>query len=70
VFEQNSLEQLMINFANERLQRHFNKHVFEKEQQTYKEEDINWKFVTYNDNSEIVQLISGAGEKDDKNVNS
>jgi myosin heavy subunit len=44
----------MINFANERLQRHFNKHVFEKEQQTYKDEDINWKFVTYSDNSDIV----------------
>jgi len=29
------------------------------------EEGINWKFVTYNDNSAIVRLISGVREKDD-----
>ena len=36
VFQKNSLEQLFINFANEKLQNEFNKYIFEKELELYK----------------------------------
>ena len=40
IFEVNSLEQLCINFANERLQAHFNAQVFRQEQEIYMREAI------------------------------
>jgi len=42
IFDNNSFEQLLINYANENLQRHFNIHVFEKEQEIYNKENIDW----------------------------
>jgi len=39
-FERNSLEQLLINFANEALQRTFNKHLFEAELNLYRSEGL------------------------------
>ena len=38
IFELNSFEQLCINLANEKLQSHFNGHIFKLEQTVYKEE--------------------------------
>jgi myosin V len=35
VFKRNSIEQLCINFANEKLQKLFNDHIFEEERKTY-----------------------------------
>ena len=40
VFKRNSIEQLCINFANEKLQKLFNDHIFEEERKTYKSEDL------------------------------
>ena len=39
-FDINSFEQLCINFANEKLQQHFNKQIFKQEQEIYLKEAI------------------------------
>jgi myosin heavy subunit len=58
-FETNSFEQLCINYANEKLQRHFNRHIFEVEQQEYQAEGIDWTRIAFNDNQPCVDLIEG-----------
>ena len=40
IFEHNSFEQLCINFANEKLQQHFNRATFKDEEALYIAEDI------------------------------
>ena len=59
VFEKNSFEQLCINYANEKLQRHFNKHMIEVEQRVYEEEGIDWTRIAFNDNQGCLDLIDG-----------
>jgi uncharacterized protein YkuJ len=49
VFDNNSLEQLLINYANEKLQQQFNEQLFNSEQQEYIKEGIKWNKVEYND---------------------
>ena len=56
-FENNSFEQLCINYANERLQQYFNNHIFKLEQETYKKEGIDWTQVEFIDNKNIIELI-------------
>ena len=58
-FERNSLEQLCINFANERLQAHFNAHMCRIEQTIYEEEGIKWTPLPVPDNSHTIALIAG-----------
>jgi myosin heavy subunit len=57
IFESNSLEQLFINFANEKLQQQFNHHTFKSEEQTYISEQIHFEKVSYIDNQPVLDLI-------------
>ncbi|KAH0643782.1 hypothetical protein KY290_035242 [Solanum tuberosum] len=56
-FKQNSFEQFCINFANEKLQQHFNEHVFKMEQEEYQKEAINWSYIEFIDNQDVLDLI-------------
>ena len=58
-FDVNGFEQLLINYANEKLQRHFNKHLFEVEQELYSHEGVDWTYITFNDNRPCLELIEG-----------
>ena len=56
-FEVNSFEQLCINYANERLQQYFNYNIFKLEQEEYKNELVNFDYVEFKDNNDIINLI-------------
>lgn len=56
-FDNNSFEQLCINYANENLQQFFVKHIFKMEQEEYEKENIGWRHITYLDNQEILEMI-------------
>ncbi|AES81671.2 putative myosin ATPase [Medicago truncatula] len=56
-FKNNSFEQFCINLTNEKLQQHFNQHVFKMEQEEYKKEEIDWSYIEFVDNQDILDLI-------------
>ncbi|KAI8905199.1 P-loop containing nucleoside triphosphate hydrolase protein [Gorgonomyces haynaldii] len=56
-FEKNSFEQFCINYANEKLQQEFTRHVFKLEQEEYVAEQINWSFIDFNDNGPCIDMI-------------
>lgn len=58
-YRHNSFEQFCINFANEKLQVYFNKHVFKLEQDEYVTEGIEWRNVNFVDNAACLELICG-----------
>ena len=59
-FDINSFEQLCINFANEKLQQHFNTQIFKQEQDIYLKEAIKVQPVEYRDNQDCIDLIEKA----------
>ena len=60
-FKRNDFEQFCINFANEKLQQHFNAHVFKMEQKEYEEEGIEWSYIEFIDNQDVLDVIEGCG---------
>ncbi|KAL8456763.1 hypothetical protein ACS0TY_034855 [Phlomoides rotata] len=56
-FKHNRFEQFSINFTNEKLQQHFNQHVFKMEQEDYEKEQINWSYIEFVDNQDVLDLI-------------
>uniref|UniRef100_A0A6Q2Y884 Myosin VIIBb n=1 Tax=Esox lucius TaxID=8010 RepID=A0A6Q2Y884_ESOLU len=57
-FASNSFEQLCINFANEQLQQFFVSHVFKLEQEEYNKENIAWKNISFEDNTQTLDLLA------------
>ena len=57
IFQENSFEQLCINFCNEKLQMLFNEHVFTLEAEIYQREGINVSAIQFRDNKDCVLLI-------------
>ncbi|KAL4223752.1 Unconventional myosin-XIX [Mactra antiquata] len=58
-FNTNSLEQLCINYANEKLQQHYVKHFLNDLQKEYEEECIDWQHVNYTDNQACLDILEG-----------
>ncbi|XP_015248207.1 PREDICTED: unconventional myosin-X-like isoform X4 [Cyprinodon variegatus] len=56
-FEVNRFEQFNINYANEKLQAYFNKHIFSLEQLDYNREGVQWDAIDWMDNAECLDLI-------------
>ena len=57
IFENNSFEQMCINYANEKLQQHFNQHTFKLEQAMYEAEGIQFEEVSFIDNQPCLDLV-------------
>ncbi|NXA32412.1 MYO3B protein, partial [Eudromia elegans] len=56
-FAVNRFEQLCINLANEQLQHFFNHHIFQLEQAAYREEELPWETIKFNNNEPILDLL-------------
>lgn len=55
--KRNSFEQLIINYANERLQQHVNRHLLKLEQEEYELDGVDWSKVDFEDNQECLDLF-------------
>ncbi|XP_068581992.1 unconventional myosin-Va [Cebidichthys violaceus] len=58
-FDRNSFEQFCINYANEKLQQQFNRHVFHLEQEEYVREELAWSRIEFSDNQQCINLLEG-----------
>ncbi|XP_076024669.1 unconventional myosin-XIX [Genypterus blacodes] len=59
-FQVNNLEQLCINYANEKLQQHFVAHYLRAQQEEYVSEGLEWSFVKYQDNQSCLDLLESS----------
>jgi myosin heavy subunit len=57
IFEVNSFEQLCINYCNEKLQNHFNDHIFNVEQTIYAAEGVSVADVEFKNNEATLALL-------------
>jgi hypothetical protein len=60
-FTKNSFEQLCINYCNEALQQQFNAFVLKNEQAEYEREGIEWSFIEFPENQDVLDLIEKRG---------
>ena len=60
-FTTNSFEQLCINYCNEALQQQFNAFVLKNEQEEYEREGIEWSFIEFPENQDVLDLIDKRG---------
>eukprot|EP01083_Nonionella_stella_P238705 836282_1 len=60
IFQNNSFEQVCINYANEKLQQFFNLNVFQTEMELYKLEKIDFEDFVFSDNQATIDLIEKA----------
>jgi len=58
-FETNRFEQLCINYANEKLQQKFTQDIFRSVQAEYEYEGIELGEITYDDNTDVLDLVEG-----------
>nr|WVH45740.1 MyoA [Craspedostauros australis] len=58
-FEVNRFEQLCINYANEKLQQKFTQDIFRSVQTEYEFEGIELGEITYDDNTDVLDLVEG-----------
>jgi myosin heavy subunit len=56
-FELNSFEQLCINYCNEKLQSHFNEHIFKLEQDEYKAQGVIVANTAFKDNQPCLDML-------------
>lgn len=59
IFENNSFEQICINYVNEKLQQIFIQLTLKTEQEEYVKEQITWTPIKYFDNKIVCELIEG-----------
>jgi myosin-5 len=60
-FTTNSFEQLCINYCNEALQQQFNAFVLKNEQAEYDREGIEWSFIEFPENQDVLDLVDKRG---------
>jgi len=60
-FTTNSFEQLCINYCNEALQQQFNAFVLKNEQAEYEREGIEWSFIEFPENQDVLDLFEKRG---------
>ena len=58
VLQNNTYEQMLINYTNEFLQKQFTQSFFKKEQELYEKQQINWNHIQYPNNQKLISLLN------------